>query len=51
MLINVILIKVTCTTYSFEALPRSHATAVGCAHELLNGESGTKGEPGKILQN
>ena len=33
------------------ALPRLHATAVDCAHELINGESGIKGEAGKILQN
>ena len=25
------------------ALPRLHATAVACAHELINGESGIKG--------
>ena len=25
------------------ALPRLHATAVDCAHELINGESGIKG--------
>ena len=30
------------------ALPRLHTTAVDCAHELINGESGIKGEPGKI---
>ena len=40
-----------CTTNSFVALPRFHATAVDCAHELINGESGIKGEAGKILQN
>ena len=28
-----------------------HATAVDCAHELINGESEIKGEAGKILQN
>ena len=42
----------TCTTNSFVALPRLHATAVDCAHdELISGESGIKGEAGKILQN
>ena len=51
MLINVMLIKKTCTSNSFVALPRLHATAVDCAHELINGESGIKGETGKILQN
>ena len=30
---------------SFVALPRLHATAVDCSHELINGEAG------KILQN
>ena len=30
------------------ALPRLHATAVDCAHELINGESGIKGEADKI---
>ena len=33
------------------ALPRFHATAVDCAHELINGESGIKGKAVKILQN
>ena len=33
------------------ALPRLHATPVDCAHELINGVSGIKGEAGKILQN
>ena len=51
MLINVMLIKKTCTSNSFVALPRLHATAVNCAHELINGKSGIKGEAGKILQN
>ena len=51
MLINVMLIKKTCTSNSFVALPRLHATAVDCAHELINGESGIKRENGKILQN
>ena len=43
--------KKTCTSNSFVALPRLHATAVDCAHELINGESGIKGETTKILQN
>ena len=34
MPINVMLIKKTCTSNSFVALPRFHATAVDCAHEL-----------------
>ena len=51
MLINVMLIKKTCTSNSFVALPRLRATAVNCAHELINGKSGIKGEAGKILQN
>ena len=51
MLINVRLIKKTCTSNSFVALPRLHATAVDCTHELINGESGIKGETAKILQN
>ena len=50
MLINVMLIKKTCTSNSFVALPRLHATAVDCAHELVDGESRIKGEAGKILQ-
>ena len=33
------------------ALPRLHATAVDCAHELINRESGIKWKTGKILQN
>ena len=51
MLINVMLIKKTCTSNNFVALPRLHATTVDCAHELINGESGLKGETDKILQN
>ena len=51
MLINVMLIKKTCTSNSFVALRRFHATAVDCAYELINGESGIKGEAGKIIQN
>ena len=43
--------ETTCTTNSFVALPRLHATAVDCAHELINGKSGIKGEAGKVLQN
>ena len=44
MLINVMLIKKTCTSNSFVTLPRLHATAVDSAHELINEESGIKGE-------
>ena len=51
MLINVMLVKKTCTSNCFVALPRLHATAVDCAPELRNGESGIKGEAAKILQN
>ena len=43
MLINVMLIEKKCTSNSFVALPRLHATAVNCAHELINWESGIKG--------
>ena len=43
--------KQTCTSNSFVALPRLHATAVDCANKLINGESGIKGEAGKIFQN
>ena len=43
--------KKTCTSNSFVALPRLHVTAVDWAHELIIGESGIKGEAGKILQN
>ena len=51
MLVNVILIKKKiCKSNSFVALPRFHTTAVDCAHELINEESGIKGEAGKILQ-
>ena len=50
MLINVMLIKKG-TSNSFVALPRLHATAVDCAHELISMESKIKGEAGKILQN
>ena len=38
MLINTMLIKRTCASNSFVALPRLHATTVDCAHELINGE-------------
>ena len=48
---NVMFIEKTCTSNSFVALPRLHATAVDYAHESINGESGIKGEGGKILQN
>ena len=41
-------IKKTCTLNSFVALRRLHVTAVDCAHELINRESGTKGETGKF---
>ena len=51
MLVNLMFIKKTCTSNSFVALPRLHATAVDCAHKLINGESGIKGEVGKIFQN
>ena len=40
------LIKKTCTSNSFVALPRRHATAVDYAQELINGESEIKGEAG-----
>ena len=43
--------KKTFTSNSFVVLPRLHAAAVDWAHELINGESGIKGEAGKILQN
>ena len=39
------------TTNSFLVLPRLHATAVDCAHDLISEESGIKGQAGKILQN
>ena len=42
--------KKTCTSNSFVALPRLHAIAVDCAHELINEECGIKGEVGEILQ-
>ena len=45
------LIKKTCISNSFVALPRLRAIAVDCAHELINEESGIKGEAGKILEN
>ena len=51
MLINVMLIKKTCTSNSFVASPRPHATTVDSAHELINRESEIKGKAGKILQN
>ena len=43
--------KKICLSNSFVALPRLHATNVDCAHELINGKSGIKGEASKILQN
>ena len=46
MLINVMLIKKR-RSNSFVALPRFHATTVDGAHELINGQSGIKGEAGK----
>ena len=49
MLINVMLIKKTCISNGFVALPRLHTTAVDCEHALISGESGIKGEAGKIL--
>ena len=48
MHINFMLIKNTCPSNSFGALPRLHATTVDCAHELIKGESRVKGEAGKI---
>ena len=50
MFINGMIIKKTCISNSFVALSRPHATTVDCAHELINEESGIKGETGKILQ-
>ena len=47
MLINVLLIKKTCISNSFVALPRLHATVIDCAYELINGESGIKGKASK----
>ena len=41
----------TCTLNSLVALPRLHASAVDCAHELINGNPGIKEETAKILQN
>ena len=43
--------KKTCKSNSFVALPRLHGTAVDCARNLINEESGIKKETGKILQN
>ena len=40
--------KKTCTSNSFVALPRPHATAAYCAHELINRESEIKEEAGKF---
>ena len=50
MVINCMIIKKARISNSFVALPRPHATIVDCAHELINGESGIKGETGKSLQ-
>ena len=49
--LSVMLIKKTRTSNSFVALPRLHATDVDCAHELINGEPGIKGETDTIIQN
>ena len=49
MLINKKLKK--CTSDGFVALPSLHVNAADRAHELINGESGIKGETGKIIQN
>ena len=38
MFIYVMLIKKTCTSNSFVALPRLHPNAVDCTHDLINGE-------------
>ena len=43
--------KQTCTSNSLVALPRLHATAVDCAHELINRSPVIKEETAKILQN
>ena len=43
--------ETTCKTTSSVTLPRLHATTVDRAHELINGESGIKGEASNILQN
>ena len=54
MLMNVMFIRKTCTSYCFVALHRLSTvvtTAVDCAHELKKEESGIKGKAGKILQN
>ena len=45
MLINVMLIKKTCTSNSFVALARLHATAVDCAQELVNERGGWQNSP------
>ena len=38
MFIYVMLIKKTCTSNIFVALPRLHPNAVDCTHDLINGE-------------
>ena len=43
--------KQTCTSNSFVALSRLHATSVECAHKLINGDSRKKMETAKILHN
>ena len=43
--------KQICTSNSFVVLSKLHATAVDFAHKLINGDSGIKGEAGKILHN
>ena len=43
--------KQKCTPNSLVALPRLHASAVDCAHALINGNPGIKEETAKILQN
>ena len=42
--------KKNITSNSFVPLSRVHTTAVDSSHELINGESGIKGEARKILQ-
>ena len=43
--------KQTCTSNSFVALSRLHATVVHCAHKSINRDSGIKEETAKILHN
>ena len=49
MVINVMLVKEKHVHQSFVALPWLHTTSVDCAHELLNRESGIKGEAGMTV--